>query len=679
MKGVSVNDVRNVAFVGHSSTGKTSLLDDILYKTKVSDRLGKVADGTSFADYTKEEKERKITIYTKPFHCEWQGKSLFISDNPGYIDFIGEVYSSLRIADSAVIVVDASSGVEVGTTKAWEICEQFNVPRMFFINKLDKENVNFLKVVEDIKATFGDKCILFQLPIEPGPSFKGVVNILEEGAESKVSEQDKELFNKVKQKLTELVAESDDALLEKYFEQGTLEREEVLKGLGDAVNQGNVVPILCGSAEKSIGIEELLVLMTRYLPSPEKRGEIKGKDDVVRKPSLDEPFSAFVYKTISDVYVGQMNFIRICSGKMTSGSTVLNSSKGETEKIGELLLLRGKEKPQAIEEAGPGDIVVITKLKNTFSGDTLCDASAPIVYPEIEFPKPNTFIAVDSKAKGDEEKISNGLHKIAEEDKTVIMERNKETKEFVLGGMGDVHLDTIISKLKDRFKVDVETRVPKVAYKETITKPAEGHEKYKKQSGGRGQYAEVYLKLEPLPRGAGYEFVDAIVGGVIPKNYIPGVEKGVLGAMEEGVVAGYPVVDVKVTVYDGSFHPVDSSELAFKIAGSKAFKDAMSKARPILLEPIMHVWVKVPSESMGDVTGDLNSKRGRILGMMPKGAFQEIEAYVPISEMYKFPKDLRSLTGGRGSFVMEFDHYETVPQKIAEEIIKQRQREKEKE
>ena len=422
MKGISVSDVRNIALVGHSSSGKTSLLDNILFKAKVSDRLGRVDEGTSFADYTKEEKDRKITIYTKPFHCIWQGKSLFISDNPGYIDFVGELYASLRVADSAVILVDATSGVEVGTTKSWEICGKFNIPRMIFINKTDKENINFFKVVDDIRDAFGDKCIPFQIPLSPGPQFKGVVNILEEDAEAKVPQENKEQFNDLKKKLTELVAETDDRLIEKYLDKGTLDREEILKVLGDAVNNLNVIPILCGSAEKSIGIDEMLVLISRYMPSPEKRGEVKGKENSSRKPSLEEPFSAFVYKTISDIYVGQMNFIRIYSGTLRSGSQVYNSTKEATEKIGDLYLLKGKEKPVPVEEAGPGDIVVITKLKNTFSGDTLCDQSAKIIFEKVDFPKPNTFIAVEPKAKGDEEKISNGLHKIAEEDSTVTME-----------------------------------------------------------------------------------------------------------------------------------------------------------------------------------------------------------------------------------------------------------------
>ncbi|MCK5708869.1 MAG: elongation factor G [Candidatus Aureabacteria bacterium] len=677
MKDIKVSEVRNVAFIGHSSSGKTSIIDAILHDAKVSDRLGKVSEGTSYADYTKEERDHKITIYTKPFHCIWDKKSLFMSDNPGYIDFVGEVHSSLRIADSAILVVDGTSGVEVGTTKGWNVCEQFNIPRMIFINKLDKENVDFFKVVEELKDIFGDKCIPFQIPIEEGPGFKGVINVLEEAAESKVPDSFKEKFAALKQKITELVAETDDNLIEKYLDQGTLEREEILSVLGTAVNNLNVIPILCGSAEKEIGIDELLDLVNRYMPSPEKRGEVEGEDGVKRKPSSDDPFSAFVYKSISDVYVGQMNLVRIYSGKLTAHAHVYNPIKGESEKIGDILLFQGKEKPKSVEEAGPGDIIALTKLKITSSGDTLCSDSSKITYPKIVFPKPNTFVAVETVSKGDEDKISSGLHKIAAEDNTITMKRNKETKELVLGGLGDVHLDIIVGKLKDRFKVDVKTQLPKVPYKESITKASEGHIKYKKQSGGRGQYGEVYLRVAPKQRGEGFEFVDEVVGGVIPRNFIPAVEKGVVGAMAEGVIGNYPVVDIQTTVYDGSYHPVDSSEMAFKIAGSKAFKEAMESAKPILLEPIMSVTINVPADCMGDVTGDLNSNRGRILGMLPKGNFQEIKANVPIAEMYKFPKELRSITGGRGTFEMEFDHYEKVPQKLADDISKLRKQEKE--
>lgn len=676
MEGFSPNDVRVIGVCAHSSAGKTSIIEGILYKAGATTRLGKVDDGTSIADYNAEEKERKVTIYSKPLHCTFNNKSVYFMDTPGYADFFGEVISTLHVVDSCIVVVCGVSGIEVGTQRVLKKIEEMGIPTMLFINKLDKENADFYKVVNKIRETYGTKYVPIQVPHGISSDLKGVIDLIKPDVD--VPAECKEKYDEYRNMLIESIVETDDALLEKYLEGGSLDPETAKKALKEGIVSRKIVPIACGAATSLIGIPELMDIIAEYMPSPVERGEVEGLDGEKGEPSPDEPYAAFVFKTVTDPYVGQVTFFRVYSGTIKADSEIYNTTKSSKEKLSQLLILTGKEQTTT-SFAGPGDIVAVTKLKNTSVNDTFSHPSKPIKFKPIEFPKPSISFAVKPKSKGDEEKISNGLHRLAEEDHTFEVYRDNETKELVISGMGDLHLEIMLDKLKKKFKVEVEKSAPKIAYKETIRKPAEGHNKYKKQTGGRGQYGEVYLKIEPLERGKGFEFVDQIVGGVIPKNFIPAVEKGILGAMESGVIAGYPVVDLKATVYDGSYHPVDSSEIAFKIAASKAFKEAMQNAEPVLLEPIMNVEVFVPPEYLGDITGDLNGRRGRVMGMDQVGDLQRIRAHVPLAEMAVYSNQLRSITGGRGSFAMEFSHYEEVPYKIAQEIIAKSQKAKEEE
>lgn len=635
MQGFKVEDTRTVAVVGHSSSGKTSVIEALLYKCGATSRLGKVEDGTSVCDCNPEEKERKVTIYAKPLHCTHNGKSIFLMDTPGYADFFGEVISTLRVVDSAILVVNGVSGIEVGTQRLWKKLNELGMPRLIFVNQLDKENADFSRVLENLRNTFGKQCI----PLED------------------------------KTALAESVAEADDKLLEKYLETGSLSEDEMNTGLKKAILDNKIVPVLKGSALKDEGIAELLNAIESYLPSP--------KD---RYPQSDPnaPYSAFVFKTVTDPFVGQITFFRVYSGIIKENSEIYNTTKGSKEKLAQLLLFIGKEQ-KPIPEAGPGDIVAVTKLKNTTVNDTFSSPQNPVKFEPIIFPKPSISFAVQPRTKGDEEKISTGLQRLAEEDHTFEVYRDKETKELVISGMGDLHLEIMLDKLKKKFGVEVDKSTPKVAYKETITTKGQAQYRHKKQTGGAGQFAEVWMRVEPLERGKGYEFVDEVVGGAIPQQFIVSCEKGVKTAMESGVLAGYPVVDVRVIVYDGKTHPVDSKDIAFQIAARQAFKEACKGAKPVLLEPIMNVEVYVPPEFMGDVTGDLNGKRGRVLGMEQVGDLQVIKAQVPIAEMARYSTDLRSITGGRGSFTMEFSHYEEVPARLAQEIIAKAQKEKKEE
>jgi elongation factor G len=668
MANLETKNVRNIAIVGHGSCGKTILTDAMLFNAKVSTRIGEIEAGTTISDYTEEEHERKNSIYTSIMNCDWDSKKLFLMDTPGFADYFGEVISAINVCDSAIVVIDAVSGIEVNTRKAWKMLQAKNIPTLIFVTKLDRENTDFDKVMAQIKEMMGANCVPVQFPVGEADSLSGVVNMISGKGLDSAPDDVKSMVESAREALVEAAAESDDDLLEKYLEAGELTEEEFASGLSKGVYSGTLTPVLCGSGTKNIGVAELLDTAASLLPSPEERGDIKSADgENSRKPAADDPFSAFVFKTITDPFVGQLTYFRVYSGTLKSDTEVFNVTKNQRERIGHLYIVQGKEQ-QEVSELVPGCIGALAKLKVTKFGDTFADSSNQITYHAIEFPKPVVFMAVKAKAKGEDDKVGTGLTRLVEEDPTLNLNRNAATKELVLEGAGDMQLEMVVHRLKSKFHVEVEMSIPKVAYKETIKGKGQGHKKHKKQSGGRGQYGEAYVRVEPN-HGAGFEFVDAIVGGVIPRNFIPAVEKGIVGALDEGVLANCPMIDIKATVYDGSFHAVDSSEIAFKIAGARAFKDAVASAKPVLLEPIMKVAVTVPSEYMGDITGDLNSKRGRVLGMEPDGNMQVIKATIPQAEIFHYSSEIRSMTGGRGSFEMEFDRYDEVPANVAQKIV----------
>jgi elongation factor G len=662
MQGFKVEDTRTIAVVAHSGAGKTSVIEALLHKSGAMSRMGKVDDGTSVCDYNPEEKERKVTIYAKPVHFSHAGKSMFLMDTPGYADFFGDVISTLRVVDSAIIVVCGESGIQVGTQRVWKKIKESNIPCMIFINKMDKENADFSKVVNSIRNSFGNQCVPICVPEGSGASFKGVKDIISGGD------------GEYKNMLIESVAESDDSLLEKYLGTGLIDENELKPALKKAILENKVIPIVCGSAVQEAGITELLSAIEYYMPSPQEKGVPKD----VCKPDPKAPYAAFVFKTVTDPFVGQVTFFRVYSGTIRADSEIYNAAKASKEKLAQLLVFTGKEQ-KTTQEAGPGDIIAVTKLKNTKVSDSFSDPSSQIKFDPIVFPKPSVSFAVVPHAKGDEEKIGNGLQRLAEEDHTFEVNRDKETKELVISGMGELHLDIMLDKLKKKFGVFVDKSIPKVAYKETINSKGSAQYRHKKQSGGAGQFAEVWLKVEPMQRGGGFEFADEVVGGAIPQQFVVSCEKGIRKTLETGFLAGYPVVDVRAIVYDGKTHPVDSKDIAFQTAAKKAFKEACLGAKPVLLEPIMNVEIYVPPEFMGDITGDLNGKRGRVMGMEQMGDLQAIKAQVPISEMSKYSADLKSMTSGQGSFSMEFSHYEEVPARLAQDIVAKAAKDKKEE
>ena len=675
MADYTIKDIRNIALISHAGSGKTSFAEAIVYNAGASNRFGKVDDGTSVSDYSEDEIERKVSISASILSFKYNNKRINIIDSPGYADFMGEMLSALNAVDSAVLLVDAHDGIQVGTEKTWSMASDMRLAQAIFLNKLDKDNVNFYAVVDSVKERFGKSCVLVSMPIGTGPGFKGVVDLLSVGTGRDLSlpDEDKEKAMELRNALIEAIAEKNDELLEKYLEGEELAPEEIKNGFKKAVSNKELFPIYCGSATLNIGIKELMSNMFDILPSPLDIEMKKAKDpntnqDKALKPDGTGNFSGFVFKTVSDPYVGQLTIFRIYSGSIKSDMSFYNSTKRTTERIGHLLSVFGKEQ-RAVTEAIAGDIVAVAKLKDTLTGDSLCIEKDQVIFNPIEFPEPAISFSIKPKTRGDEDKISIALHKLTNEDQTFKSKREEQTKELIISGMGDLHLDIMINRLKKRFGVEVEKGTPKVAYKETIKKMTKLQGKYKRQSGGRGQYGDCWLRLEPLERGKGFEFVDKIVGGVIPKNYIPSIEKGVVEAMSQGAIAGYQIVDTRVIVYDGSYHEVDSSDMAFKIAGAMALRKGVLEANPVLLEPIMDVDVIVPEEFMGDITGDLNSRRGRIAGMDVQGKLQVIKAKVPIAEMSKYASELKSITGGRGSYSMRFSHYDEVPVKSAQAII----------
>ncbi|ACB83609.1 elongation factor G [Natranaerobius thermophilus] len=691
MKSYQPDQIRNVGLCSHGGAGKTSLTEALLYSSNSIDRLGNVEDGTTTTDFDKEEVDRGITINTSVAPCEWKGHKLNLVDTPGYFDFIGDVKSSLRIVDGALIVVCAASGVQVGTEQVWHYADENDLPRVVFINKMERENASFNRTLEQLRENFGDQVVPVMIPIGSEDSFEGVINLVtmkanyhkgdgKEFSEEEIPSEYQEEADNFREMLMEAVAECDDEMLEKYLEGESLTEDEVINGVKQFTKEGELIPVLCGSAIQNIGVTQLMDCLKYYIPSPVDLNyqgfNPETEEEVKINPSEEGPFSAFVFKTVADPYVGRLNYFRVYSGQLSDDKEAYNSNNKTSERIGKLYYLKGKEQIP-VNTVSVGDIAAVSKLQKTATGDTLSDSEKPVKLPEVEFPDPVISFAVVTQDKGDEEKVGTSLSKFLEEDPILNLEKNDETKETLISGMGELQLEIIIEKMKKKYGVDVELKTPKVPYKETITKTVNAEEKYKKQSGGRGQYGHVFIEFSPLQEGEGFQFENNIVGGVIPKTYIPAVEKGIFEAMETGVLAGYPVIDIKANLYDGSHHSVDSSEMAFKVAGANAFKKGMQNAQPVLLEPVMEVEVRVPEKFMGDIMGDINSKRGKIQGMDPDGDYQIIKAYVPQAEMLRYAIDLRSMAQGRGTFTSVFSHYERVPDDVRDEIIEETTAEKE--
>ena len=695
MKDYAMDKLRNVGLISHGGVGKTSLAEAMLFNAGETNRLGKVDDGTTISDYHDDEIERKISISTSILHFEWKRHKVNILDTPGYSDFLGEVKGAMRVVETAVILINAVSGVEVGTEQVLEYAKEEDVSRIFFINRMNKENANFDKTLAMLNERFGMKVVPVQFPVDAGEKFHSFVDLIsmklvsyaaDGSGKANVSDIPDDLKGKadaMREKLVESVAESDDDILEKYFEEGKISPEDFKNGLLNGIKEKDIFPVLVGAATANVGVKDLMDFIVEFAPSPAEYPEFTGEavntgEDVVRKASPDAPMAALVFKVISELHVGEFSCFRVFSGVMHVGDEVMNPNRKTTEKIGQIYILNGKNRKE-VSQVSAGDIASVVKLKNTHTGDTLCDKKNPILLRGVKFPNPVIRVAVEPKSKGDEEKIGVGLQSIHEEDPTFMSAYDPELRQTIIQGQGELHLAIVVKRLKDKFGVEVDLTEPKIPYRETIKGKAEVQGKFKRQSGGRGQYGDVWVRLEPKNRGEGYEFVDAIVGGVVPGKYIPAVDKGIQEAMTEGVLAGYPVVDIKATLYDGSFHPVDSSDMAFKIAGSMAFKKAFLAAKPILLEPIYDVEIKVPEEYLGDVMGDLSSRRGKIQGIDSEGPFQIIRAKVPLSELYRYSTNLRSMTQGRGIHRRKFSHYEEVPHDIAEKIIEEAKQEKENE
>jgi elongation factor G len=685
MQQYGLENIRNFVLLSHCGAGKTSLSEAILFTAGAITRLGKVDEGTTTSDYDPDEIKRKISINLAILPCQWKDAKINLIDTPGYTDFVGEVKAAVRVSEGAIIVICAASGVEVGTEQVWEYSEEANLPRLIFINKMDRENADFYRTVDALKSRFGPKCLPLQLPIGAQSDFQGVVDLLRMksyiGATAKEAEIPSSLQAQVesfREKVVEAAAEVDDKLIEKYLGGEELSLEELGDALHQAIVTGKVVPILVGSAMQNIGTTPLLDAIYSYLPSPKEREVVitgdSGKYETI-VPSLDAPLAALVFKTTADPYVGKLTYFRVYTGAIDSNSQVWNANRGEAERIGQLFTLRGKNQ-EPVSQVRAGDVGAVAKLGLTGTGDTLCSRDKPIKIAPISFPEPIFSEAVHPKTKADLDKLGAALSRLAEEDPTLKVYRDSDTNETIISGIGETQLEVAAEKMLRKFGVGVEMQTPRVPYKETITLPAKAEYKHKKQTGGHGQYGHVFLDLEPLPRGSNSEFADKIVGGAIPKNYIPAVEKGVKEASQEGVLARYPVVDIKATVYDGSFHPVDSSEICFKIAGAGALKKGLSLGQPILLEPIMNIKIRVPETFTGDIIGDLNSKRAHVQGMNPEDKINVIEAQVPLAEIQHYTIDLKSITQGRASYTVSFSHYEEMPPHVAQKVIAERQAEK---
>jgi elongation factor G len=687
MKAYPTESIRNLAVIGHGDAGKTQLVSSILYFAGATPRWGKVDEGTTVTDFEEDSIARKITLNSELAHLEYRETKINLIDTPGYAAFVSHARPALRVADCALVVVDGVNGVEVQTEKTWAYANEFLLPRIMVINKLDKERADFGAALDSATKTFSRAIIPFTLPIGKEANFRGVVDVVhmkayefDENGKAKevpVPETGRELLDKTRERLVELVAESDDALMEKYFENGTLEESDILPNIGKAIAASKLCPVFAVSSMTLVGVQTLLDGIIDYVPNPAFHEEEHGRaaveadsEKLTRKYSEAEPFSAYVFRTIADPFAGRINVMRVVSGSVNSDATVLNSTRGSQERLGALHSVQGKQLDK-IEYAKAGDIIACVKLKETQSGDTLSDKAAPIVYDPVEYPEAAIAFAIEPKSRQDEEKISVALHKILEEDQALHFSRDAQTKEFLLAGSGQLHVETVVDKLRKRYHVEVALHPPKVAYKETITGTAEVQGRHKKQTGGRGQFGDCKCVFRPLPRGEGFKFVDKIFGGSIPGNFRPAIEKGIVEAAANGALAGYPLVDFEVDLIDGSYHAVDSDEHSFRAAGRKAFRAAIEKTKPVLLEPIMDVEVSAPQENSGDIMGDLNSRRGRVGGMDMVGKQQMIKAQVPLSEMLNYQSTLNSITGARGSYHMQFSHYDTVPGQIATKIVEQ--------
>ena len=678
-----LDNIRNIVLLSHGGAGKTSIAEAMLYNTGAISRLGRVDDGSTTSDYDPDEIKRKISINLSLLPCEWRENKINVIDAPGYMDFVGEVRAAMRVSESAVIVMDATSGVQVGTEMVWDYCEQAKLPRLVFINKMDRENADFAKVAADVKARLGARCIPLQMAIGAHTGFKGVVDLLSmkaytgPGAQAKESEVPAEVkaqAESYREKLVEAIAEIDDALIEKYLGGETIAPDVLVKTLRQAVLDGRIVPVLAGSSMQNTGINKLMDAICDYLPLP-KEHKVKISGGAEAEPKEDAPLAALVFKTTADPYVGKLTYFRVYNGVISSNSQVLNASQNAQERVGQLFMMRGKTQ-EPVPQVRAGDIGAVAKLNVAATGDTLCAPDKPVKLEPMTFPAPIFRQAVYPKTKTDVDKMGTALARLVEEDPTLKVHRELGTGETIISGMGDTHLAVAADKMQRKFGVNVELSMPKVPYRETITVTCQAEYKHKKQSGGHGQYGHVLLEFEPIPERGENEFTEHVVGGSVPRNYIPAVEKGVVEAYQEGGLAGFPVVGVRTILYDGSFHPVDSSEICFKIAGAQAFKKGMTEGRPILLEPIMDLKVTVPNDLTGDIIGDLNTKRARVMGMVPEGDVNVIEAKVPMSEIQRYSIDLKSMTQGRATYHVEFDHYEEVPAQITQKIIVQRQAEK---
>lgn len=693
MKDYNYKNLRNVGLIGHGATGKTSLAEALLFYTNSTDRLGKVEDGTTIMDYEQEEKKRGISLSASIASIEESDTKINIVDMPGYFDFQGEMVQGMRAVDIATIVVCAVSGVQVGTEKAWDYCEKIKLPRAFFINKMDRENANFENTLEQIKENFGMSAVPIQYPIGKENDFKGVVNIISRKAfkynlqtkkmdETEIPSNLIDIVDEYKQMVMEAVAETDEELLDKYLNDGELCDEDIYFGLIKGCSQGEIAPVLCGSASKVIGIKSLIDNIIQCFPSPEhalaqKATMIDSNEDVYISVDENKPFSALVFKTIADPFVGKISLFRVMTGKISGDLNVINPNKDKSEKLNHLFFMKGKNQISA-QEIVAGDIGAVSKLQFTGTGDTLCSEEFKVMYDKINLPKAVMPMSILPKSKGDEEKISLSLSKLMEEDPVFKIERDVENAETIIWGLGETHLEVIASRIKSKFGTDVLLQEPKVPYRETIKGNSDVQGKHKKQSGGHGQYGDVKIKFEPRTDGElDLEFVDKVVGGAVPRNFIPAVEKGLRECIYSGVLAGYPVVGIRATLYDGSYHPVDSSEMAFKIASSIAYKKGLELAKPILLEPIMSVEISVPDSYMGDIMGDINKRRGRVIGMEPDGKIQKISAEVPMAEMFSYATDLRSMTQARGSFESDFLRYDEVPSTEVSKILDDARRLKE--
>jgi len=690
MKSFKSKELRNISLLAHASAGKTSLAEAMLFATGAVNRLGKVEDGTTVADFDEEELERRISLGTALIPCEWKGHKLNVMDTPGYADFIGEVRQAVRVSDGVVIVVDSVAGAEVGTEVVWAMVEQAGLPRLVVINKMNRDNANFDQALKSLEAKFDATFVPFQLPLGSQSSFQGVVDLVDmkayEGQKASETAVPAELQDQVdayRTKLVEAAAEADDELIEKYLEEEELTNEEIKAGLKAGIHAGAIVPVFCTAATASLGIQPFMDAIIDYIPSPLDTGPVVAHNPVTGQeeslqPNEAEPLTALVFKTMADPYVGKLSYFRVYSGALSSDSRVLNERINEEERVGQILVMRGKEQ-LPVDRLAPGDIGAVAKLSNTLTGDTLCDQGHPLQLPGIEFPNPLYAVAVSPKTQADSAKLNTVLTRIVEEDPSMRWYNEHTTRQTILAGRGDAHIDIAVRRMARKFSTEVLISEPKVPYKETITRVNSARYRHKKQTGGAGQFAEVEMRLEPLPRNSGFEYEWEVFGGAISRSFQPSIEKGIKNVLQQGVIAGYPVVDVKVAVVDGKEHPVDSKDIAFQIAGREAFKQAVLDGSPVLLEPIYDVRIVVPEQFMGDVLGDLNTRRAQVQGMDQERGNSIVTAQVPLAEIQRYSIDLRSLTQGRGYYSIELSHYQDVPAHIAQQIIKDAKEEKSQE